>query len=262
LNFGLAYGLGAKSLGESIGCSEEEAQKLYDLYFEKMPTTKLWITNTHADIANKQFSESIYGRVRKLPGARSTDRGKKYASWREGLNHKIQSTSADITKIAMVRCAKVVAPLGIRILLQVHDELLFEVPDSVPPAEAVALITKAMQLIIEGFVKLKVDASIGRNWGDCVDFDPAKGLEQIPEPRASKMKEIRIEGPIVDKGDELKNIFNQYPGECIVMLKVADTLIVPTDVDEETGEVTEVKVSITEEFLVALKNLGLKYFIG
>lgn len=258
LNFGLAYGLGAKTLAGKLNCTEEEAQKLYDLYFHKMPTTKIWMDETHSKIVNQQFATSFYGRVRKLPGAKSTDRGKKYAAMREGLNHEIQSTSADITKIAMVRCEKAIFGKGIRLLLQVHDELLFEVPETIPVQEAVDLIRKAMQLPIKEFVKLRVDASIGRNWGNCVDHVEGKGLEQIPEDeKYLRPKSIILEGDLVKNGDALKNIFKKYPGDGIITLRVGETVMAPTSVDEETGEVVEVKVIISDNFLKEVKELGL-----
>jgi DNA polymerase-1 len=258
LNFGLAYGLGAKTLAGKLSCTEEEAQKLYDMYFEKMPTTKIWMDETHSRIVQQQFSTSFHGRVRKLPGAKSTERGKRFAAMREGLNHEIQSTSADITKIAMVRCGKAIAGTGIRILLQVHDELLFEVPESFPVQEAVNLIRNAMQLPIKEFVKLRVDASIGRNWGNCVAHIEGKGLEQIPEEVENlKPTSLFIEGALVEKGEELKNIFKKFPGECMITLRIGGTELVPTDVVGETGEVLEVKVSPSEAFLREVKELGL-----
>jgi DNA polymerase-1 len=265
LNFGLAYGLSAGSLANVLGVSEDEANELYRLYFEKMPTTQLWIERTHEEIIRQKFSVSFYGRVRNLPDAGSLVKKERFAALREGLNHRIQATSAEITKIAMVRCARAVKPLGISILLQVHDELLFEVPDSIPPEQAVAVVRKAMELPMEaqGFVKLKAEASIGRTWGDCVDFHEGMSLADIPRGGSVGGKGLPSEVTFFLETQEnltkLKDLFSQHPGSVKVFLNAGGSVIVPQAPDQETGEYVDVCVMASEEFLKIISDLGIKY---
>jgi DNA polymerase I len=256
LNFGLVYGLAAYSLAKKLLVTEQEAESLYNLYFEKMPSVKRWITKTHEEIARNGMSASHYGRIRKLPGAKSVERGERESALREGLNNKMQATSSDITKVAMVRCDKILKGKDVNLILQIHDQLIFEVSESILIDDVVGWIKKAMQIDIKGFPKLTVDTDVGYSWGGAVKWVPGMTLDQI-----SYLKTVTIGGisnRIVEHGEELKELFKRYPGENQVFIRMGEKTIAPESVDEETGEILETRVLASKKFLNEVMALGLE----
>jgi len=258
LNFGILFGMGTKSLADNLKVSEQEAEKLHETYFSKMPTAKLWASNLHINIAANAESTTYYGRRRLLPNAKSTDKGKKFGALREGLNHRIQGTGADCTKIAMVRLAKCLKDKDAHLLLQVHDSLLVEFSENTPVKEAVELMKKAMELKIDSFCPLRVDVQFGYNWGQLLSYKDGMSLADIPYVDLNPFpQEIVIEGDLVAQAEPLKKLFKKYSGSGRVLLKIDETMMVPTDVDISTGEVIETTINISEDFIKEVKELGL-----
>jgi DNA polymerase-1 len=167
INFGLMYGMGPINLSRQLGISFKEAQAFIDAYFNQFPTIKSYMTASIERARASGYSETLLGRRRYLPEINSQNRQVREAAERTAINTPIQGTAADIIKIAMVRIAAAKLESGIRftMLLQVHDELVFEVHQN--DAErlkewACAMMSAAYKLD----VPVKVDAGIGKNWSE------------------------------------------------------------------------------------------------
>lgn len=252
LSFGLVYGLGPSSLAAKLSISEQEAKDLYESYFEKIPSVKSWIASIHSEILNTGITSSYYGRMRRLPEVKSSSKKKRFSALREGLNHKMQSTSADITKIAMVRCDKAIKGKNIKMLLQIHDQLIFEVGEEIEVSEAVALIRRAMELPIEGFPKLNVDSDVGYTWGTATGYKSGMTLDDI-----AVVDKLTISGKVTEKGIEIKDILSRYPGNHDIFIQVKDTVIRPESVDQKTGEISAIKVMPNRKMIKEVESLGL-----
>jgi DNA polymerase-1 len=167
VNFGLIYGMGAYRLARDSEFTLAEAENYINEYFESFPGIRRYLDETK-DLARTQgYVETLLGRRRyfhifKMPASGSNRRAMMRAE-REAVNHPIQGTAADIIKIAMERLHGALAPHKARMVLQVHDELVLEVPE-----EELAVVKPLMIDIMAGAleldVPLKVDASTGNNW--------------------------------------------------------------------------------------------------
>ncbi len=162
VNFGIAYGQGAFGLAENLGISRSEASEIIKKYFSKFSRVQNYIEDTIASATEKGYVETIYGRRRYMDELKSKNVAIQKFGERAAINAPIQGTAADIVKKAMIEVDKVI-PLPM--ILQVHDELIFE--DS---EENIYKYEKAVIQIMESAAKLavplKVNASIGKNWGE------------------------------------------------------------------------------------------------
>ena len=131
VNFGIAYGLSAFGLADRLQISREEAAVYIQRYFERFPAVKRFIDETIASAERDGFVTTLMGRRRAIPELRSDQRQRRSLGERLAVNTVIQGTAADIIKLAMVRCHAALAEAGMesRLVLQIHDELLFEGPD-------------------------------------------------------------------------------------------------------------------------------------
>ena len=167
VNYGLAYGMGAPGLAERLNVPVPEAQEIMDVYFEQFAGVKEFldtvVTKAHAD----GFTTTLFGRRRYLPELGSGNPRVRAIGERQALNAPIQGTAADIMKLAMIKVAAALDAerLGTRMILTVHDELVFEVPEDEVEA-ATELVTRAMAGVCEMKVPLEVDDSVGVNWAD------------------------------------------------------------------------------------------------
>jgi DNA polymerase I len=167
INFGLMYGMGPINLSRQLGISFKAAQEFIDAYFRQFPTIKAYMNASIEKARASGFSETLLGRRRYLPEINSQNRQVREAAERTAINTPIQGTAADIIKIAMVRIAAARKESGIRftMLLQVHDELVFEVHKS----DAQRLKEWACTMMSSAYaldVPIKVDAGIGKNWSE------------------------------------------------------------------------------------------------
>jgi DNA polymerase-1 len=167
INFGILYGMGARALGQSIGVKAKEAQAFIDGYFERLPRVRAWIDSTIERAKADEEVRTLYGRRRKLPELRSKDPRQKAFGERIAVNTPIQGTAADLIKIAMIRLDERIRREGlpVRMLLQVHDELVFEV-DERHRDEIRSLVCAEMEQVAELAVPLAVDAGFGANWAE------------------------------------------------------------------------------------------------
>ena len=164
-NFGIMYGISAFGLSQNLGCPRAEAKKLIDDYFESFPSIRAWIDGTLAGARANGYVETILGRRRYVPDVNSGNATVRAFAERNAVNAPIQGTSADIIKLAMIAVDRRLREegLGSRMVLQIHDELLLEVPEA--EIEAVSrLLTEEMQGVIKLNVPLTVECNYGSNW--------------------------------------------------------------------------------------------------
>lgn len=167
INFGVIYGQSAFSLGRSLGISREEAQKFIDEYFERYRGVKEWIDQTLEEARDKGFVKTMFGRIRPIPEINSKNRNLREFAGRTAINAPIQGTAADLIKMAMIAIDRKLREKALqsRLIIQVHDELVFEAHHS-EVKELGEMVKKEMENICEMAVPLKVSMAVGDNWYD------------------------------------------------------------------------------------------------
>jgi DNA polymerase I len=165
VNYGIAYGLSAFGLADRLQISREEAAVYIQRYFERFPAVKRFIDETIANAERDGFVYTLLGRRRAIPELRSNQRQRRSLGERLAVNTVIQGTAADIIKLAMVRCHAALAEAGMesRLVLQIHDELLFEGPEAEIDA-ATELVKREMCAAFDLDPPLAVDIGVGRDW--------------------------------------------------------------------------------------------------
>jgi DNA polymerase-1 len=161
INFGISYGMSAYGLAQWAKIPRKEAEKFIRSYFENYPKVKAYMERVVKQAEEQGYVETLLGRKRYFLGRLDS------RSQREAVNAPIQGTAADIMKLAMIRVHERIesGELKADMLLQVHDELIFEV-DEDNAEEASQLIKETMEGVIELRVPLKVDVKIGKHWGE------------------------------------------------------------------------------------------------
>ena len=175
INFGILYGMGANALRANLGDSvtREEAGNYIEEYFKNFSGVARFVEKTKADAARQGFTETLFGRRRYFPGFQSSLPGLKAQAERMAVNAPIQGTQADIIKLAMIAADALVEKEGwrsdVRMLMQVHDELVFEVT-SKKIEEIAGALRSAMEGVVDtarlSGVPIAAEASIGENWGE------------------------------------------------------------------------------------------------
>ena len=168
INFGVIYGISAFGLARNLRIPRSEAQAFIDTYFERFPGIRQWMDETVAAAKKNLFVETLFGRRIHTPeiGARGPKAG---FAWRGAINAPIQGSAADVIRRAMIRVPDAIDGLPAKMLLQVHDELVFEVEDSAVE-ETIARVKEVMESAaspaVELDVPLIVDAGTGHNWAE------------------------------------------------------------------------------------------------
>ena len=176
INFGLLYGMSAFGLAKQLQMSRGEAQDYIDMYFERYPSVKDYMINTRASAYEKGYVETILGRKLYTPDINHSNRMVKQGAERAAINAPLQGSAADLIKLAMIAVDKLLPKAQAKMLLQVHDELVFEV-DADKVADIRQLITDAMQDVltttavakgwsVDFAVPLLVETDIGSNWDE------------------------------------------------------------------------------------------------
>ncbi len=172
INFAILYGISRWGLAGRLGVSADEAQAMIDRYFERFPGIQRYIHETLESVREHGFSETLFGRKTWFPRIGSKNQAERQGSERAAINAPIQGTSADIIKRAMARMMPALAQAGlghVKMLLQVHDELVFELPEGDVDA-ARPVIERVMATAAEPAVKLTVPLGVeigtGRSWGE------------------------------------------------------------------------------------------------
>jgi DNA polymerase-1 len=172
INFGIIYGMGVNALRQNLGTDRAEAQKFYEEYFATFSTLASYLESVKTAAAKNGFTETFFGRRRSFEGIRSKIPYIRAAAERMAINAPIQGTGADILKIAMIKIDEYIEKNNLRdsvsLLLQVHDELIYEIKK-----EKVAEIAPQIRKIMENIIKpadifgvpLLSSSSVGSSWG-------------------------------------------------------------------------------------------------
>lgn len=169
INFGIIYGMGVNALKVNLGSTRDEAQEFYDNFFKTFPTIRQYFDCVISGAYKKGFTETLFGRRRYFPGLKSHLPYLRATAERMAMNAPLQGTAADIVKLAMIDTDKEIKKRKLDdkvfLLLQIHDELLYEVK-----AEAVGdvriLIEKVMSRAVMPQVPLEVHSVVGKRWGE------------------------------------------------------------------------------------------------
>lgn len=168
INFGLIYGMSAFGLSQQIGVERKEAQRYMDLYFERYPGVLDYMERTRKQASEQGYVETLDGRRLYLPEINSKNAIRRKASEREAINAPMQGTAADIIKKAMIAVDHWICnecPDDVHMIMQVHDELVFEVRESYLE-KANTMIHKLMEGSMELAIPLKVEVGVGNNWDE------------------------------------------------------------------------------------------------
>lgn len=166
INFGIIYGMGPQRLAGELGIPLPQATDYIRRYFERLEGVRRFMDETLAKAREAGFVITMYGRRRYLPELNSPEGGARAAAERMAINTPIQGTAADLIKVAMIRIYSEIERSGLdaRVLLQVHDELLFEVAEACLD-QARTMIKREMEAAAELLVPLRADLKWGPNWG-------------------------------------------------------------------------------------------------
>ncbi len=166
-NFGIMYGISAFGLSQRLGCGRQEASKIIGDYFASFPSIRRYIDDTLSSARQNGYVETLFGRRRYLPDISSGSAAVRSIAERNAVNAPIQGTAADIIKLAMIGVDKQLREGGYksRMVLQIHDELLLEVPSSEIDAVR-SMLTGQMENVVKLSVPLTVECNYGKNWLD------------------------------------------------------------------------------------------------
>lgn len=166
INFGILYGQGPHGLSQSANIPYQQAREFIDKYFKSYAGVKKFIDNTIKEVQKTNYSQTIFGRLRELREINSQEIMKKKSAERMAINSPIQGSAADIIKIAMIKIFEEIKNFSdIKMILQIHDELIFEVKED-KINYYYPKIKKIMENVIKLEVPLLVEAYTGENWGD------------------------------------------------------------------------------------------------
>lgn len=172
INFGIIYGISSYGLAKGTKLSQAQAQQYIDSYFARYPQVKAYLDSAIAAAKTKGYVTTLLNRRRYLPEIKSKNYQRRSFAERTAMNTPIQGSAADIIKLAMLKIDQVLAEQNLKtqMLLQVHDELVFEVP----PEElelAAGLVKENMESVLELKVPLKVDIKVGKDWEQVETFE-------------------------------------------------------------------------------------------
>ncbi len=165
VNFGIVYGQTSFGLAKSLGIDRREADRYIKAYFERYSGVRVFIDQTIAEVRRTGVSVNLYGRRRPIPDMNSRNPNARGFAERTAVNTPLQGTAADMIKAAMIRIEHQLQPMEACMLLQVHDELVFEAP----PTEVdrvKALVKTEMEGVYKLDVPLIADLGVGDNWRD------------------------------------------------------------------------------------------------
>ena len=171
INFGIIYGISSFGLARQLGMSRSEAKMFIDRYFERFPGIRHYMEDTMEYCRDKGYVETIFGRKIHIASINDTNGMKRSFGERAAINAPIQGSAADIIRRAMIKMPDTIknAGLGAKMLLQVHDELVFEVPEE-EVNKTIPLICKTMENAalpsLEISIPLTVDCGVGDNWNE------------------------------------------------------------------------------------------------
>jgi len=165
VNFGLIYGMSAYGLSQQLRIPRDEAQAYIDLYFARYPGVKRFMDQTRSEARERGYVETLFGRRLYVPDIRASNFNRRQYAERTAINAPMQGTAADIIKMAMLRVSDWISEQApeTRMIMQVHDELVFELP-AASAGKAEERIAGLMSGVVELDVPLEVDTGAGANW--------------------------------------------------------------------------------------------------
>ena len=165
VNFGIIYGMSPYGLAKELNITPEEGMVIIHSYFDTYPGVKEWIDTVVEETEKRGFTETLLGRRRKVPELKSNNHNLREFGKRIAINTPVQGSAADVIKLAMIRIDERIKKesIGVKMILQIHDELLFEVEKDCVD-EAKELIVDEMEKAVELSVPLKVEVGVGNNW--------------------------------------------------------------------------------------------------
>jgi DNA polymerase I len=165
VNFGIVYGQTPFGLAQSIGVDRKEAELYIRAYFTRYAGVRRWLDATIADVRRTGVAKTIHGRQRPIPDMDSRNPNARGFAERTAVNTPLQGTAADLIKLAMIRIDRKLEAFQARMLLQVHDELVFEAPPE-EVDDVTGLVKAEMEGVEKLAVPLVVDVGVGMNWRD------------------------------------------------------------------------------------------------
>ncbi|MBK9166212.1 MAG: DNA polymerase I [Bryobacterales bacterium] len=165
VNFGIVYGISGFGLANQLGIPRAEAERYIRQYFERYAGVRQFIDETLEEVRRTGVARTLFGRERPIPDIRSRNPNARGFAERTAVNSPLQGTAADLIKLAMIRIDAKLKNLGARMLLQVHDELVFEAPPA-GIADLTALVRHEMENVHPLEVPLVADVGVGENWRD------------------------------------------------------------------------------------------------
>jgi len=168
INFGIIYGQGAYGLSKELDIEMSRASEFIKAYFERYPGVQSYIDSSVKFTKSHEYAQTMFGRKRKLPEINSSNQQVKRAAERLAVNTPLQGSAADLIKLAMIDIDKILEKRKLKgfLVLQIHDELIFEAPDS-EISELIEVAKEALENVAQLRVPLVVDVNIGKNWGEC-----------------------------------------------------------------------------------------------
>ena len=168
VNFGILYGQGPFGLSQELKISMRDASAFIKSYFEKYPKVAQFLTDSKEKVRKEGFAQTLFGRKRPIAEIYSKNPTIRAAAERLAVNTPLQGTAADIIKLAMIHIDTILKERNLEgyMILQVHDELIFEVPDKEIEIFK-KIVTEHMENVIELKVPLLIDIEVGKNWGEC-----------------------------------------------------------------------------------------------
>lgn len=165
VNFGIMYGIGPFGLSNRLEISQSEAKEIITRYFERFPKVKQYINDTISSAKSTGYVSTLLGRRRYLPDINSSNQNVSQNAERQAINMPIQGTAADLIKLAMIQIHAALKKAGLssRMILQVHDELVFEIRKD-EEEEMRKLVEKHMRQSLKLNVPIEVDIGVGKNW--------------------------------------------------------------------------------------------------
>ncbi|HYA66745.1 MAG TPA: DNA polymerase, partial [Burkholderiaceae bacterium] len=167
INFGLIYGMSSFGLAANLGISKDSAKLYIDRYFARYPGVARYMETTRARAHELGYVQTVFGRRLWLPEINGANGPRRQAAERAAINAPMQGTAADLIKLAMIAVDRWLTREGLssRLVMQVHDELVFEVPQGEVNAVRAA-IPKIMTGVVQWAVPLEVDLGVGANWDE------------------------------------------------------------------------------------------------
>ncbi len=167
VNFGIIYGISPFGLAQRLHCSRSEAKRIIDDYFESFPSVRRFISETVEKAGNDMYVETLFGRRRYIPEIKSANGALRAFAERNAVNAPVQGTAADIIKLAMIAVDRRLRKEGLKsvMVLQIHDELLLDVPhDEIDVVERI--LKEEMEGVVTLSVPLTIECNYGKNWLD------------------------------------------------------------------------------------------------